>query len=182
MKTTQFKTDHNKYFDKFLGQFTTVFTADVSQFKLWEDETLLVILKNNKIELDHLTKAKLLCYKNFDAENCSITTPLEFSNIAFILNDEVPTTDLLDTVPPTYVAWAIECLEKHDTNNEIAITDSVAEYMALCFHDAGFYAMPDDLGFLDGYLKDMNKNDKPIDPKAQESLHKEITGYLELMR
>ena len=179
-KEPTFSSKENVYFDEYISQFTTILDATVPEIKEWEDETVLITLNNKKEYLSKLDVNKLLAYKNFDAKQCKISTPLEFSNIATIINDEIPLTDSLDPIDPAYVAWAIEVLEKHDSNNEIELHEEVAVYVAICFHEEGFLHMPEDLSIFNDYLYEVN-TDEPVQQEANDKI-KRIDDYLAAKR
>ena len=179
-KKPTFECEEGIYFDKFLGLFTDVLDASVEEMKSWEDETVLLTLDRSHTELSALTQHKLLAFKNIDANDITISTPLEFRNLATLLNEDTPITDSLEPIDPAYVAWAIEALEENDKDNSISVTDEVATYIALCFHEDGFTFMPEDLSIFNEYLAPMTVSE-PLDEEQPER-YKRIEEYLRLKR
>lgn len=171
---TSLSLNPNLYFDDFLKQFEHIFEAPVSEFKQWEDETLELLLQRSKIEVSDLGMCKLHAYKNFDSSTCYISTPLEFCNMVSILNDEIPITNIMETVDPAYIAWAIEVLEHYDNDNSIQITEEVVGYIQACFYDAGMTKLPSSLKIFelpgssnDNADSDMERMEKYVLTKAQ---------------
>ena len=152
-KVPTFSCKTGTYFSDFLEPIASKLDETVVTLKEWEDETVLIMLEDKKLFLSALDKQKLLAYKNFNEKECSIQTPLEFSNMACLLNNDIPVTDTLDTIDPAYIAWAIEVLEEFDSNTEIEITDDVADYIALCFFEEGFSYMPESLDIFNVHLQ-----------------------------
>jgi len=179
-KPATFDCEEGIYFDEFLGLFTNVLDASVDEIKSWEDETVLLSLKRSNTELSSLVQHKLLAFKNLDSKDISITTPLEFKNLATLLNEDNPITDSLEPIDPAYVAWAIEALEDYDKDHCISVTDEVATYIALCFHEDGFTFMPEDLSVFNEYLAPMTVSE-PLDEEQPER-YKRIEEYLRLKR
>lgn len=179
-KTPTFECEEGIYFDKFLGLFTDVLDASVAEMKSWEDETVLLTLERSQTELSVLTQHKLLAFKNINSDDINISTPLEFRNLATLLNEDTPITDSLEPIDPAYVAWAIEALEENDKDNSISVTDEVATYIALCFHEDGFTFMPEDLSIFNEYLAPMTVSE-PLDEEQPER-YKRIEEYLRLKR
>jgi hypothetical protein len=175
-KEANFSPKDNVFFNHFLAEFEDIFAESYHEFSEWEDETLIITLNQKNIRLTKLDFHKLLAFKNTNWEEISITTPLEFRNLALLINGEVPITDSLDPIDPAYVAWAIEVMERQDANNEIEITDDVAAYVALCFHEDGFLHMPKRLEVFNEYLYSMNAND-PVKDEANDKI-KRVNEYL----
>ena len=137
------------YFDNFLKQFEPILEAPVEEFKEWEDETIELLLQRANHELSELDSCKLHAYKNFNSKECFISTPLEFCNMASVLNDEIPMTNVMETIDPAHVAWAIEVFEHFDNNHDIIITEEVFEYIKACFYDAGVTKLPESLSIFE---------------------------------
>jgi len=179
-KSPTFSCKPDLYFDDFLKEITDVLSISLDELKSWEDETVILLLEKAENFLSALDKHKLLAFKNFDSKEAVITTPLEFSNIATVLNDDIPVTDSLDTIDPAYVAWAVEVLERFDSNNEIMFTDEVAMYMAMCFYEEGFIHLPENMSILQSYLDTIVKV-SPIQDETNQKIER-VNDYLEAKR
>lgn len=184
-KEPNFSSEKGLYFSAYLNQFADLLEATVPEIKGWEDETVLLTLKRKGIYLSALDRHKLLAYKNFNEKECFITTPLEFCNIALVVNDEVPITDSLEPIDPAYCAWAIEIMERHDSNNEIQLLDEVAMYIGICFHDDGYIFMPENLSIFNDHLEianARNPHDSEYGKKDTEEKILRLNKYLEEKR
>lgn len=162
----------NLYFDDYLKQFEGYLDATVEEFKDWEDETVELLLQRKGIDLSPLDECKFKAYRNFDAKTCYISTPLEFCNLASVLNDEIPSTSTLETIDPAYVAWALNVLEYFDSNNEIELTEEVIGYIKACFYDAGMTKLPEALSIFET----KTKSDLPDDNVTSD--HTRIRTYV----
>jgi len=183
-KVPTFSCDDHTYFSDFLKQIATKLDVSVYEIKYWEDETVLIMLEKESVFLSALDKQKLLAYKNYDEEKAEMLTPLEFSNLASIINNEVPITDSLDTIDPAHVAWAIEILERYSKQTDedsplISITDEIASYVAMCFYEEGFSYMPKSLDIFQEYLQKIIAV-SPIEDNDDKI--KRVEDYLEVMR
>ena len=167
------------YFDDFLKQFESVLEALVSEFKEWEDETIELLLQRANHELSELDSCKLHAYKNFNFKECFISTPLEFCNMASVLNDEIPMTNVMETIDPAHVAWAVEVFEHFDSNNDIAITDEVFEYIKACFHDAGMTKLPESLSIFEteGAEPSEHSHDDEVRLRAYVAAKRKMAGW-----